>query len=144
MASNNNITSSSILNDQFDFSLFLFIAKKNLIFIALFFLVVFFSGYLYVRYETEIFDASSVIQIIAKNEANDILETATNNNEKILAGDVEYIRSRAFMNKALKQLPLEVSYFYKGTFKTNEHYKNSLYEAEVLVKNQAIIEIFDK
>ena len=100
MASNNNISSSSILNDQFDFSLFLFIAKKNLIFIALFFLVVFFSGYLYVRYETEIFDASSVIQIIAKNEANDILETATNNNEKVLAGDVEYIRSRAFMNKA--------------------------------------------
>ena len=134
-------SSLPLLNEQFDFNLFLFIAKKNLIFIALFFLIVILSGYLYVRYESEIFDSSSTIQIVTNNEANQILNINGTNAESMLSGDVELIRSKVFLNRALSKLPLEVSYFYQGTFKVNEHYKTSPYQIEYKVKNEGVYNI---
>jgi uncharacterized protein involved in exopolysaccharide biosynthesis len=111
------MSSASLLNEQFDLNLFLYIAKKNLLFIALFFLLVIVSGYLYVRYESEIFDASSTIQIVTNNEATKILNINGSNTESVLAGDVELMRSNVFLNRALSKLPLSISYFFKGTFK---------------------------
>jgi uncharacterized protein involved in exopolysaccharide biosynthesis len=138
--------SNSLLNEQFDLNLFLFITKKNLFFIAFFFLIVIVSGYLYVRYESEIFDSSSTIQIVTNNEANQILSISGNNSESMLSGDVELIRSKVFLNRALSKLPLEISYFYQGIFKTNEHYKSSIYQVDYRVKDESIynIPIFTK
>ena len=87
---------------------------------------------------SEIFDASSTIQIVTNNEASKILNINGSNTESVLAGDVELMRSNVFLNRALSKLPLSISYFFKGTFKVNEHYKMSEYSADIKVVNEDI------
>jgi uncharacterized protein involved in exopolysaccharide biosynthesis len=122
---------------DFDIGLIFHIFQKSVIYIILFYLVALMSALLYIRYQREIFKSSAVIQI-TNNSGNakilnvgNMLET-----ENGLDGVVELMRSKVFLRKSIAQLPIQIGYFVKGTFKINEHYKSSPYEiVDFKVKN---------
>jgi hypothetical protein len=136
MANTNKKSSSAM--DEFDVGLLLHIFQKNVIYIILFYLISLVCALLYIRYQREIFKSSAVIQITNNSgnakilDVGSVLET-----ENGLDGVVELMRSKVFLRKSIAQLPIQVSYFVKGTFKINEHYRTSPYEiVEMDIKNK--------
>jgi tyrosine-protein kinase Etk/Wzc len=123
-----NKKSSSPL-DEFDIGLLFHIFQKSVIYIILFFLIAMMSALLYIRYQREIFKSSAVIQITNNSGNTKLLDVGkVLDTENGLDGVVELMRSKVFLRKSIAQLPIKVSYFVKGTFKVNEHYKTSPYE----------------
>ncbi len=117
------IKKTSTINEEFDLSLFLFIAKKSLIWILLFFIVAILTAFLYVRYASEVYESTSILQIKSNNTANKILNVqAPTEVQDEIASEVELLRSKIFLKRALSKLPLQISYYAEGTFKINEHY----------------------
>ena len=55
-----------------------------------------------------------------------------------LDSKIELLRSQVFLKRTLLKLPLQISYFNKGTFKTYENYVASPYAIETNVKNQIV------
>ena len=133
------IKKTSTINEEFDLSLFLFIAKKSLIWILLFFIVAILTAFLYVRYASEVYESTSILQIKSNNTANKILNVqAPTEVQDEIASEVELLRSKIFLKRALSKLPLQISYYAEGTFKINEHYTNSPYTVEINVKDADI------
>lgn len=133
------IKKNSTIQEEFDLSLFLFIAKRSLSWALVFFIIALISAYLFVRYSTEEYQTSAVIQINQENTASTILNVSNplEPQEKI-DSKIELLRSKVFLNRALAKLPLQISYYNKGTFKTYENYVSSGYVIEVYVKDDAV------
>ena len=130
----------SNFSGEFELGLFLFLARKSVIWIVLLFGIAFFSAYLYLRYTPPVFEASSTIQIQSNNQAKQVLNVdALTEPENGLAEGVEMLRSKVFFKRVLSRLPLQVSYYAEGTFKVFELYKSSPYTVETKIKNSGII-----
>ena len=127
MANPKKKTSSAV--DDFDIGLIFHIFQKSVIYIILFYLIALMSALLYIRYQREIYKSSGVIQITNNSGNAKILNVGSVlDTENGLDGVVELMRSKVFLRKSISQLPIQVGYFVKGTFKINEHYKTSPYE----------------
>ena len=133
------IKKNSTIQEEFDLSLFLFITKRSLTWALVFYILAIIAAYLFVRYSTEEYQTSAVIQINQENTASTILNVSNplEPQEKI-ESKIELIRSKVFLNRALSKLPLQISYYNKGTFKTYENYVSSGYVIEVNVKNDVV------
>src|SRR6185369_7526101 len=97
---------SSTLNEEFDFSLFVYIAKKSFFWVVLIFSVSFTLAFLYARYSTEIYESGSIIQI-SKNEtsASKILNISNPNEaQEEITSRLELMRSKVFLERVLKKL----------------------------------------
>ena len=130
----------SNFSGEFELGLFLFLARKSVIWIVLLFGIAFFSAYLYLRYTPPVFEASSTIQIQSNNQAKQVLNVdALTEPENGLAESVEMLRSKVFFKRVLSRLPLQISYYAEGTFKVFELYKSSPYTVETKIKNPKII-----
>jgi tyrosine-protein kinase Etk/Wzc len=122
----------SNFSGEFELGLFLFIARKSIFWIILFFSIATGASYLYLRYTPPIFESSSIIQIQTSNQANKLLNIENvYGSENSLAEAVEVLRSKVFLKRVLSKLPLQTSYFSEGTFKNNELYKSSPFKIEV-------------
>ncbi len=127
----------SNFSKDFEFGLFIFIAKRSVWFCAFFFVAAGLLSFVYLRYAPIIYESSTVIQINTSNNANKVLQVANiyeYEDQNEVASTIELLRSKIFLKRALATLPLDVSYFAEGTFKTNEHYKNSFYRVEYKLK----------
>jgi tyrosine-protein kinase Etk/Wzc len=123
----------SILNEEFDLSLFILISQKRWKLLVGIFLVCIIIASTYLRYAQRIYEESCVIQVTSQNTASKVLSLtatygASNENEEEA---VEFMRSRLFLDKVFKVLPMEISYYTEGTFKNNERYLTSPYSVEV-------------
>ncbi len=132
-----NLKKISTLNDELDIKLFLYIAKRNILFPIAFVILAVTGAYLYLRYTQPVFQTSAILQLSTENQASRILPTATLYEEDI-AKQIELLRSSVFLQRALSQLPLEISYYTKGTVLNNELYKNAPFTVDVKVKNPRI------
>jgi len=125
-------------SNEFEPALFIAIAGKSILWAILFFSVSLTTAFLYLRYTPKVYESSTILQINNSNNANKILDAKNiyegDAEDKQLAGDIELLRSRVFLKRVLATLPLSVSYFGEGTFKTNEHYKESSYSVETKLK----------
>ena len=130
----------SNFSGEFELGLFLFIARKSLIWIVLLFGIAFCCAYLYLRYTPPVFEASSTIQIQTNNQAKQVLNVdALVEPENGLAEEVEFLRSKVFFKRVLSKLPLQTSYYAEGTFKVFELYKSSPYSVEINIKDSKVI-----
>lgn len=124
----------SLLNEEFDLSLFIMIAQKRWKLLAGIFLVLIIIAGIYLRYAQRIYEENCLIQVTSQNTANKVLNTAANiygTNEDEVAESVELMRSGLFLQKVFRSLKMEISYYTEGTFKNNEKYLTSPYLAEV-------------
>ena len=130
----------SKLSSEFEFGLFFFLVRKSIFWVLFFFLVSFSIAYLYLRYTPQVFESKTVLQINTENEASKILDVKNvYENQNDIAKSIELLRSKVFFKRALQILPLKVTYFAEGTFRSNEHYKVNAYSVDVPnVKSESI------
>ncbi|MGZ4118052.1 MAG: Wzz/FepE/Etk N-terminal domain-containing protein, partial [Bacteroidia bacterium] len=131
----------SNFSGEFELGLFLFIAKKSLVWILIFFGVAFVAAKLYLRYTPPVFEASSTIQVQTSNQANKLLnvDNLAEGTGNGLAEAVELLRSKVFLKRVLSKLPLQIGYYAEGTFKNNELYKSSPFTVEVKRTDDKIV-----
>lgn len=131
----------SNINDELDIKLFLFIARRSLIYVLLFTGIALAGAFFYLRYTFQIYSASATIQISSNDEnVNKILETESIVTEKQTDLDKarELISSPVFLGQVFDELPLKVSYFYEGRILATEQYKESPYSVEAKVTENSI------
>jgi capsular exopolysaccharide synthesis family protein len=135
----------SPINEDFDFKLFVTIAKKNLLWFLLFILVSVFSALLILRYTAPIYESSSIIKIVDEDNAESILgvniDQRRNSDYNNIAGNIEIIKSRIIVDRAISNLPLDVSYYAKGAVLINELYRQSPFSLEYAIKDSSILDV---
>jgi len=123
-------------SQEFEFGLFIYILKKSLIWILMIIGLFLFIAYLYIRYTIPIYEANSIIQLSRNNTAKKVLDIGQLYEDASISGEIELIKSKFLIRKAVANLPLDLSYFVKGEILNDEKYKTSIYEIDV-------VEIFD-
>jgi tyrosine-protein kinase Etk/Wzc len=134
---NPNTRKISSINDELDIKLFLYIAKRNILFPVIFLIIAGLSAWLYLRYTPPVYSTSAIIQLGSQNQVTRILPTA-NIYEDDMAKQIELMRSSVFLYRALEKLPLKVSYFSKGRVLHTEMYRNAPFTVEATIKNPAL------
>ncbi|MDD2412240.1 MAG: polysaccharide biosynthesis tyrosine autokinase [Bacteroidales bacterium] len=116
----------SKINDDFDISLLFYILSKTW-YVVVISVALFFSGaWIYLRYTPNLYEATAVIQIETENQPDVFQDQAKlYSNFNQLAGKIDFLRSTTFLESALSKLPLDISYYFKGTILRNELYKSS-------------------
>lgn len=132
----------SPINEDFDFKLFVTISRKNVWWFMLFMFISIIISYLILRYTAPVYEATSVIKLGIEDKAKNVLEQPGKDDflydANRIAGDIELIRSRIIVERALNNLPLKVSYYTQGTVLEYELYKQSPFEVEVKVKDSLL------
>ena len=127
-------------SNEFEFGLFLYILRKSIAWILIIFGVLLFIAFLYLRYTVPIYQASAIIQISKNNTAQKVLDVGMIYEDNSLSGEIELIRSKFLIKKAVVNLPLEISYFVKGDILNDEKYGSSAYTVEIVeIKDSSII-----
>ena len=135
----------SPINEEFDFKLFVTIAKKNLLGFSFFMLLSIVIALVILRYSAPIYECTSVIKIANEDNAQNVLGLESKNgfysdNNSEIAGDIELIKSKIIISKALKKLPLQVSYYSKGSILVNELYKQTPFTVDYSLKDSSILD----
>ncbi len=125
------------INDEFDPNLFLFITKKNILFLLIFIVIALAGSFLYIRYTLPVYQTSAVLQISTEDQAKSIFPTKTYFNDDI-AKQVELMRSQVFLKRALERLPLKISYYSKGRFMNFELYRNTPFKVNAKINCSSI------
>jgi len=130
----------SIINEEIDPKLFLFLVKRNLLLFSILFILAISGSYIYLRYTPPIYETHSIIQLSSDNEAQKIFQTNNINVEEDnnLAKQIELMRSSLFLNRVISKLPLDISYYTEGRLLNFELYKSSPFEIKYSIKNPAI------
>ena len=134
----------SPINEEFDFKLFVTITKKNMLWFAFLMLLSVVIALVILRYRAPVFECSSVIKIANEDNAQNVLGLDAKNgfysdNNSEIAGDIELIKSKIIIGKAVRNLPLNVSYFSKGSILVNELYKQTPFTVDYTLKDSSII-----
>ncbi|MCK9612678.1 MAG: polysaccharide biosynthesis tyrosine autokinase [Bacteroidales bacterium] len=129
----------STINDEIDLKLFYFIFKRNFFYPIIFLLVALIAAFLYLRYTQPVYEAKAIIQI-NKNEEAKLLGASSifPEEDNFLPKKMELIKSAIFIQRVVDKLPLEISYFSKGTVLDYEQYTSSPYKVFAKVINSSI------
>ena len=128
------------INEEFDLSVFLYILKKSVLITLFIFFISIIVAFLYLRYTPSLYQSISVIQVNEENTANRILEI-DNLYERNISNELELLRSKEFLKRTFNKLPLNIVYYIKGTFLSNELYKNSPFLVTAEINNACIYEV---
>src|ERR1035437_8685553 len=110
-------------SSEFELGLFLHIAKHSLIWFFLLLSISLSLAFVYLRYAQLVFQSRTTIQINTNNQANKVLNINQMYEEHDqLAGAIEILKSKIFLNRVVNVLDLYISYFNEGTFKSSELY----------------------
>jgi capsular exopolysaccharide synthesis family protein len=129
------------LNEDFDFKLFVTIARRMFPYFLAFMFTAMLVAYLVLRYTIPVYESRSVIKIAIENTATNLLQTSrdllADPNNLQLAGHIELIRSSIIAERVVNSIPVKISYYLKGRFLENELYTNSPFEVEMIKTSEA-------
>ncbi|NUM51605.1 MAG: polysaccharide biosynthesis tyrosine autokinase [Flavobacteriales bacterium] len=126
------------LSSDLDFQRLLLVADKSKGWVLLFLFVSVISGLIYLRYTVPVYESSTIIQIVSNNAAQQVLSVENPFEKNDIQAEVEFLKSKFLLERALKKLPLEVSYFNKGQFLSYELYKNSPFTVEYEIADSTL------
>ena len=128
-------------SSEFEFGLFMYIAKKSIVWIILLLILAVSLSFLYLRYTPPIYQSSLTLQIGNKNTADKILNATDLYDQQDIFAELEILRSKFLLHRAIQTLPLEISYFNEGQFLTHELYVNCPFRIEHTVLDSSIINV---
>ena len=139
MAENNSIKRTSF-NKEFDTTLMATVLRRN-IFVPIIMLVLGLTiSFIYLRYTKPVYESNAVIQRSSQDEGKRILDIEGFENENDLSADVELLKSTYLLEKSLRNLNLEISYFAEGEILTEERYLSSSYHITILeLKDSSLV-----
>ena len=126
-------------SSEFELGLFLYIFRKSLLWILLVLFLSFLASLLYLRYTVPIYESNLVLQINSSNTAGKVLKVEDIYENEDISSDIEFLRSKYLLSRALKSLPLEVSYFNQGQFLTYELYTSSPIKVNFSIIDSAVL-----
>lgn len=130
-------------SNEFEFGLFIHLLRRSLPYILGLLSLGLVVAYLYLRFAIPIYEAKSTLQIEKSDQAKMVLQVDNFGDPENLYTDVELIRSRFILEKAVERLDLDVRYFEEGEVRGSENYRNSAYEVR-LVEIGDSAAVFDK
>jgi capsular exopolysaccharide synthesis family protein len=113
------------VNKDFQPEILLTVFKKNWLWIPVMFTLFFSGAFIYLRYTKPIFESTAVIQIGSKDQGKEVIGLENLNTKKGLSEAIELMRSEFLFKRALNSLNLNISYFSKGKFLSEERYLQS-------------------
>nr|MCU0420905.1 tyrosine protein kinase [Cyclobacteriaceae bacterium] len=118
---------STLSPDSIDTEKLSAVVKKNLTWIIALFAVANLVAYLFVRYTKPLYESVSELKLDIKRDARDlgIQEFVDDQNANIVAGEIEQIKSKVFLNRIIDSLPLGISYFSVGKVLREETYRQA-------------------
>lgn len=131
-----------IVNTGFDIEILKLVIKRNWYWCALIFALFGTSAFLYLRYTKPIYESRTLIQINSENQGADVLDFKDVRQEGSIAKEIELLRSQVLFEKAIANLPLQVSHFAKGDLLTERRYKQGSFEVKsLLLKDSSLCDI---
>ena len=84
-------------NTNFDIGVIAFLFNKSKFFIAFFFLISFFTAFIYLRYSQPVYESNAVVQINDANKADNILNLGNiSDDNNVIAEAIEQIGRKCF------------------------------------------------
>jgi tyrosine-protein kinase Etk/Wzc len=120
----------SNINDEFDPTLLLVIARRNQLWVALVLIVCASAAVIYNRYTHPVFQSNAVLQLNTGSTTAELMQYDPKIFDNNLASEIELIRSSVFLGRVVKRLDLTISYFKQGNILSFEQYKNCPYKIE--------------
>lgn len=128
------------LNKELDIRIAGAVLKKSWYVFPLILIIGLTTCFLYLRYTKPLYESEAVIQRSSQDEGKRILDIEDFQQEENLSQDVELLRSSFLLEKALRNLNLNVSYFSEGEILTNEKYLLSSYHVTLLeLKDSSLV-----
>lgn len=121
-----------ILGEDFNPVLLRITLKKSLPWIILFFIISVTCSYLYLRYKIPIYESSATI-MIKQEYTRPILDMQSSFKSREVYGEVEVIKSKEVIGRALKKLPLQAKYFQVNKVLDTEVYLKKPFNVEAEV-----------
>ena len=135
-----NKSAVSRLNTELDVNLVTTVLKRNFLVPVILLVISLSVSFIYLRYTKPIYQSTAIIQRSSQDEGKRILDIESFEQENMLSEDVELLRSTFLLERALKNLNLEVSYFSEGDILTEEKYLLSSYHITILeLKDSSLI-----
>lgn len=118
---------STLSPDSIDTEKLSAVVKKNLTWIIALFVLSNLGAYLVVRYTKPLYESVSELKLDIKRDARDlgIQEFVDDQNANVVAGEIEQIKSKIFLNRIIDSLPLGISYFSMGKVLREEIYRQA-------------------
>jgi uncharacterized protein involved in exopolysaccharide biosynthesis len=85
------------------------------------------AAFLYLRYTPPVYEARTIIQLSSSDNAKRILNVNQFTEDNSLLGEIELMKSKLLVTRAVKRLPLNVTYFEKGEIITHRHHSSLKY-----------------
>ncbi len=116
--------------------------KKNLWWILIILFLCNTAAYLTTRWTKNIYESESELKLDIKSDASDlgINKLVQDPDLKIIAGEIEQIKSRLFFSRIIDSLDLRVSYFSEGKVLYDEMYKRAPFEVTNITKVSKALE----
>jgi capsular exopolysaccharide synthesis family protein len=142
MQGSQNIRASSA-NENIDFNKLKIVIRDNWYWIALIFVAVNASAYLFIRYTKNIYESESSLKLDIKKDASElgIKDAMEDRNLNLLSGEIEIIQSKLFLNQVLNNTNFETPFYSVGTFLKEELYKNAPAKIKYYNKNHSLYDI---
>lgn len=118
---------------DFDVAKLLVVGSKNIFWVFLIMLCSTSGAFIFIRYTKNVYESSSIIKLESKKEAQmlGLSEMGASNNQSkytTISGEIELIRSRRTLEKAVKKMKTDVSYYVVGKILTEEMYKKNPFQ----------------
>jgi tyrosine-protein kinase Etk/Wzc len=137
---NQNSVKTSSLNKEFDLNLAGTVFRRNFYVPLIIAALAASLSFVYLRYTKPVYRSTAVIQRSSQDEGKRILDIDGFEKEDNLSEDVELLKSTFLLEKALRNLNLEISYFAEGEILTEERYLNSSYHITLLeLKDSSLV-----
>lgn len=103
------------------------IFRKHSTWLVLIFLASNLSAYIYLRYTKNVYESSSELKLDIKQDASElgIKAIVEDQNQNIIYGEIEQIRSKFFFERLIDSMNLGVSYYMEGKVLSEELYGRS-------------------
>ena len=127
------------LTRDFDLGLFLYLLNKIKWYIILILLISVFCSLLYLRYTPKNYTTNALIQVAVKEQPTGFTDLYSYNINTNLNSEIAIMKSQKAIDRVIKDLNLNVFYYFKGEVLTRFLYDQSPFSFENFsVKNQTI------
>lgn len=101
------------------------VISRNRLWIIGLFLMVNLVAYLALRWTKDIYESESEMKLDVKQDATElgIKAVVEDQNLNVIAGEIEQIKSKVFLNEVINELDIEISYYSIGKVLVDEKYK---------------------
>jgi capsular exopolysaccharide synthesis family protein len=121
-----HIIRSTSSNENIDFNKLRIVFRDNWYWIVMIFVAVNAGAYLFIRYTKNIYESESSLKLDIKKDATElgIKSMVEDQNLNLLAGEIEIIQSKLFLNQVLNMVNFETSFYSVGHLLNEELYRN--------------------